>query len=720
MIDDDPRIDPDDLRAVRFPGSRRRYEAPAVDQFLTSLVDRIAATNALVDELRQRLADAEQAGPAEAASSAESTSPFDRPDLSAMSDDELVGLVGTETAHVLSTARRAAEEIRTKAEEAAARVIREATASAQSTIEEAETASAELRAEAESAHADATAAAEAEVAELRATAADEVEAIKAAMREQADEAGESAEAVRAEAAEDAERIREEARDEGRSMVQEAKAVRLRVLDDLQQRRDIARAQVETLLAGRARLLTAYERVRADLELATTELEAAGPELDPDDGADELIAPLLDADEPAETATVDETPAEAVGEEVADDDDADDAIDRTDAVEEPRRVDEADAPADETTGEAPVAVEGPVAAPDDETPADDSDVDETDVDETELVADVVSDETVTDDAADAAETIEVADAEVAADSDADGADEGEERDVDALFARIRAERAESVARAQRVLSGESEVAAPPPPSDDDSAATDEQPDAPSTDAPSTDDLAALDRDAPTGDVDHVPSEFLAPDPMLEARAVVIDELDAKLSRALKRHLADEQNEVLDGLRRSQSTDIAELLPAAAAHVAGYAEVAHRALDAAATAGAATVDADATIDVSELADKLGAALVEPFRRRIERAAAEVDGDADELDERLRAVYREWKVSHIGAATTDALLSAYAQGQMGAAPAGSSVRWLIDPQQGPCPDAQDNALAGAVAAGDAFPTGDTCPQAHPGCRCLLVVET
>ena len=49
---------------------------------------------------------------------------------------------------------------------------------------------------------------------------------------------------------------------------------------------------------------------------------------------------------------------------------------------------------------------------------------------------------------------------------------------------------------------------------------------------------------------------------------------------------------------------------------------------------------------------------------------------------------------------------------------VRWLIDPTQGPCPDAQDNALAGAVPVGEVFPTGDACPQAHPGCRCLLVV--
>ena len=70
-----------------------------------------------------------------------------------------------------------------------------------------------------------------------------------------------------------------------------------------------------------------------------------------------------------------------------------------------------------------------------------------------------------------------------------------------------------------------------------------------------------------------------------------------------------------------------------------------------------------------------------------------------------------------TDDALLSAYALGTLSAAEPDGKVRWRIDPTQGPCPDAQDNALAGEVGAGEAFPTGDSCPQAHPGCRCLLV---
>lgn len=741
MIDDDPRIDPADLRGVRFPGSRKRYEAPAVDQFLESLVDRISATNALVDDLRRRLAAAENSAPS---APAETSSPFEKPDLSALSDDELVGLVGSETAHVLSTARRAAEEIRSKAEESAARVIREATTEARQTVDDAETKAASLLAEAETARADAVAEAQASVAEMRAAAADEVDATVAAARQRADEIVQTADAAREAADADADRIRAEARDEGRTMVNEAKAVRGRVLDDLQRRRSLARTQIETLLAGRERLLEAYERVRGELDASTAELEAAGPELhDHDDAADDALIASLTADEADESdddaveVAADEPEVERVDDVALDDADepvVDDVVEAGAEVAESPPADEGD------TDE--VVAEDVIDDDDDDDVDDDADEDAGDegeaVDETSAVSSAVEPVVETPEAPEPELTDDSVDAPAEEPDIIPDGDGEEPRDVDALFARIRAERAESVARAQRVLSGGSAVEATaevpaetsaqapdasrvePEPEPEPDVDVDVDADVGTdVDAGAEADVEGAE-DVAVGDVDAVPSELLASEPSLERRAEVIDRLDGQLSRALKRHLADEQNGVLDGLRRSQSTAIDDLLPPSSEHTAGYAAVAGPILAEAAAAGASEVDATAKIDVDELAAQLGAALVEPFRRRLERAADEVEGDADELDERLRAVYREWKVSHIGAATTDALLSAYARGQLGAAPASATLRWLIDPAQGPCPDAQDNALAGGVAAGETFPTGDACPQAHPGCRCLLVVDS
>ncbi|HEX7095456.1 MAG TPA: hypothetical protein VF183_06205, partial [Acidimicrobiales bacterium] len=65
----------------------------------------------------------------------------------------------------------------------------------------------------------------------------------------------------------------------------------------------------------------------------------------------------------------------------------------------------------------------------------------------------------------------------------------------------------------------------------------------------------------------------------------------------------------------------------------------------------------------------------------------------------------------------LAAFNLGIVEAHPDGAQLRWLVDPVAGCSPDCLDNELAGAVPAGEAFPTGDTYPPAHPACRCLLV---
>jgi cell division septum initiation protein DivIVA len=628
MIDDDPRIDPADVRGAKFPGSFRRYDAKAVEDFLESVAQRVAATNRLVDDLRRDLDAARSVRKVEAPAQ----DPFEAPKLSNVSEEELVNLVGEETAHVLATARKAAADIRSKAEESAARVIREATTEADRLLEEAKARAEELTTEAVGARDAAVAEAEESAASIRAAAEAEAESLRSAARDDADAAAAEAAASREQAEEEAQRILEAARDEGRSMINEAKDVRSRVLEDLQRRRDLGRSQVERLIAGREQILAAYAAVRENVDDITAHLEEGLLDAPSDPALDEGFVGIVAtarSDEAIDEAAIDEAVVDADGTEI------------DHAPEEAVAIDDAHP-----------------APPDGESPADES----SDVESSEV----------------------------------------ESSEVETLFARIRNERAESVARAQKVLAAEEgDVRAP---------------------AAERDDRPVTDAAAPpeaVGEADHVDRARLADEHAVDRRRDDIVPLDKRLSRALKRHLADEQNEVLDALRRTESTDPADLLPAEDEHVAGYAEVAAPELAAAADAGAATVGGTPVIDVGDLARSLGESLIAPFRRRIERSAADVDGDADALDERLRALYREWKVEHIGAATTDALLSAYAAGQLAAAPDGAALLWRIDPSQGPCPDAQDNALAGAITKGETFPTGDQCPQAHQGCRCLLVVE-
>ena len=68
-------------------------------------------------------------------------------------------------------------------------------------------------------------------------------------------------------------------------------------------------------------------------------------------------------------------------------------------------------------------------------------------------------------------------------------------------------------------------------------------------------------------------------------------------------------------------------------------------------------------------------------------------------------------------DLATAGFALGEQAAAGDGTSWCWMVDNGGLPCSDADDNALAGPVACGSTFPTGDVIPPAHSGCRCVLV---
>lgn len=783
-MQEDPRIDPALIRDAEFTRSMRGYDMRSVDELLAVLAEKIEGANLYMASVEGELT----AVRAELAEQTSTRSVQERLQLGEMADDELVHLVGEETAHVLTTARQAAEEIRSKAEESAGRLIREATAEAKQLEEDSQRRSGELLAEAERVRETAESEAEAEAERLRSDArrnaeqlladtADEVERNEAEVRE-----------LRAQAEAEVHDVLEKAQAEGRAMVAEAKELRGRMLDDLQRRRDLAREQITELLEGRRKILASFDHVDArlaevraelgeeifpsppelgvtndepdadldaaadaiDADVATDAEAVAGSEADgseadlPDSDQTDPDSPIVDDADPeggalgssdddgGDVPTDEGGSADAVGfpsdESATDDagDDTDEADETAGPAPDDAEPDAADAEPDTADAgpdtadatppdvdEAPVAVDGPATVGDDsstdpstdagddrpadaevtspdpdgddaaEAAAEERDADRADVGEAEAGDPVVDTDPEPPASGSASESVSespsgdaAADAPVAETAPAAGG-------VDDLFDRIRSEREASVARAQEVLAAE------PP-----------QPDA-----------------SPVSETDEVAPEHLAPAEVIEHRSAALEKLTTSLTRALKRKLADDQNTVLDAIRRTESTSVEELLPPADEHREAYSSVSLKYLTAAAEAGGSRTARDAAIDVADLSVALATALIDPLRRRIDRAAVEVDGNADDLDERLRALYREWKTQHIGTVSTDALLSAYATGQLASAAPGTPVRWLIDPAQGPCPDAQDNALAGAVSSGQAFPTGDLCPQAHPGCRCVLV---
>jgi hypothetical protein len=102
---------------------------------------------------------------------------------------------------------------------------------------------------------------------------------------------------------------------------------------------------------------------------------------------------------------------------------------------------------------------------------------------------------------------------------------------------------------------------------------------------------------------------------------------------------------------------------------------------------------------------------LRRRI----ADGSDAGEEVGERVGAAFREWRGERIERLVGDFAVQAFSAGVAEATPPGGLVRWVLT-SVGGCSDCDDNALAGAVAISEGFPTGHAYPPAHSGCRCLV----
>lgn len=232
-----------------------------------------------------------------------------------------------------------------------------------------------------------------------------------------------------------------------------------------------------------------------------------------------------------------------------------------------------------------------------------------------------------------------------------------------------------------------------------------------------------------------------DAIFVRRNDALGDVERRLSRKLKRALSDEQSEVLDRLRtvkrrptaRTVLGDIGEREQVYAGVALSYLREAAgvgmgfvSAIGAADTRKPGTAGdvgngthAGANADVQQFADELARDLVAHLRPRLERAVDDAGEDADDLElaNRVRACYRNLRGQWLGDQARHALITAFNKGLFDAVGDDEELRWVVDPSTPPCPDCDDNVLAGSQPKGEQFPTGQLHPPAHPGCRCLLM---
>jgi DivIVA domain-containing protein len=711
---------PAGVAGASFGTSRKGFDPDEVRAFLRDVAAQMSRLEQQVAALQRDLAARQDAGPA---------APVQ------LDEDTVTALLGAETARIVQTAREAATQIKARAEESSAKMLRDASDEAARVRSEAELEVARRRA-------DANADAEAEV--------------------------------------------EMARQQGRDMVNEARDYRERVLADVARRRELARAQLEQLVHGRDRLINAFERARLaavdvmaelaplgaepeelvnlspttgpvalvpntpvvsdtpgvdEADLPTGEVEiVADDDLhgaldddvddDPDDGLDddsdvdmydvededlddwdqedpsdaldEPEAAAIDTDVEAGDTTDGVTDGPVVEDPNAEDPGSDDPGSEDPGVEEPVAEEPV---AEEPVAEEPVAEES-VAAGGDllRLPAHDDDYDDgyDEDDDDRPSAPVVSLFAGEIDGASRLARLEAVSTEPPA-SEPVGVSPGEDArpTVDDLFAKLRRASAAMVAKeAAEALASSTDVT--------------------STDGDEHADDAAADAAAEAG--------AIAPEDQIFAdRDEALVPLIVSAARKLKRVLADEQNDVLDALRRATSIDrIDVLLPSEAEQSTRYLTAVTDDLRAAADVGARSLSVGSDAEIAgalasnavlePVTDAFTADVVRPLRERLDRAVMQVGEDTDELAVLVRNLYREWKTQRIDEHIEDLVRLAHGRGAFAVLTPGTSVCWRVDPNGPPCADAEDNALGGVVAVGEAFPTGHTYPPVHSGCRCLL----
>ncbi len=226
-------------------------------------------------------------------------------------------------------------------------------------------------------------------------------------------------------------------------------------------------------------------------------------------------------------------------------------------------------------------------------------------------------------------------------------------------------------------------------------------------------------------------------VLREREALLDEPRQELVHELKRALRVEQNELLDRLRslrrgtnpvevisiESSAKSLSEATaPGLAAIYRAGARFATGRLGArAATIPAAELDASAHGAGLAAADRLGGEIASAIARRLEESLRPGASESGSYQNAVGAVYRDWKGERVEDLGSDHAVAAFSEGVLAIANrSGSGVSWVADDGTLRCSDCDDDELAGVLSVGTAFPTGQTRPPAHGGCRCVIVPAT
>lgn len=225
--------------------------------------------------------------------------------------------------------------------------------------------------------------------------------------------------------------------------------------------------------------------------------------------------------------------------------------------------------------------------------------------------------------------------------------------------------------------------------------------------------AVETSLPTGD-----------DP-LGRRSSALGDATEQASRRMKRLLQEDQNDLLDRLRRQRGKGtVAENLIPEDEHLGrfrdGLIDVLGSAFVEGRKAGGSTDEKDPKAAIGAL---VGKQLVNPLRNELSRAVEaglEARDTPTAISERASDIFRVWKGVRTELLGEGMVYAAYHQGliDVWTSHGAATKAWVISPDEKECPKdvCKQNAAAGEVALNAPFPSGHNAPPAHGGCTCTI----
>lgn len=215
-------------------------------------------------------------------------------------------------------------------------------------------------------------------------------------------------------------------------------------------------------------------------------------------------------------------------------------------------------------------------------------------------------------------------------------------------------------------------------------------------------------------------------LLDAREEILAPTATMLFKKVKRLLSDEQNDLLDKVRRSSGSEVVleklldekeQIDALALASLDFFEQVRLGVAELFSENNGSAARREISKHAVRYSEAFAKEVVLPMRRRIEEALA-LDSTVEDqaTAAAVGAIYRDVRSNRLEPLISQYVNTVFCATIMHESGYESFV-WVTDPQDTPCADCLDNSLAGATIRGEEFPTGHNHPGIHSGCRCLLV---